>query len=174
MCLRAGNSNAGFTVLEIVLVLVFISIFATVAVLRQPPTDVTLKAQMATLKSYVRYAQSRAINAETPWGIHFVSNDDSSEGRFWLFSGVDPNNRRPLPGETEDSTKLATGVTLTSTSPNGFPLCFDTWGRPGRLERQDGLSHCTPVTEATDLQYTLSKDGETEGLTIYPETGFIP
>lgn len=171
MRLRARNSNAGFTVLEVVLVLVFISIFATVAVLRQPPTDVTLKAQMATLKSYVRYAQSRAINTETPWGIHFVSNDDSGESWFWLFTDNYPNNRRSLPGETENATRLATGVTL---DPAGFTLCFDTWGRPGRLAGQDDLSHCTPVTEATDLQYTLFKDGETERLIIHPETGFIP
>ncbi|MCJ8501975.1 pilus assembly FimT family protein [Desulfatitalea alkaliphila] len=167
MRLQAGNRSTGFTVLEVVLVLVFISIFATVAVLRQPPTDVTLKAQIATLKSYVRYAQSRAINTGTPWGIHY----DSDDRRFWLFAGNDSNNRRPLPGETENTTELAGGVTIT---PAGFTLCFDTWGRPGALATQAEQDHCTPLTEASDLHYILTKNGETESFIIHPETGFIP
>jgi len=149
----------GFTFLEVILVLLFISIFATVAVLRQPPTDVALQVRSEVLKAHIRYAQGRAMNTDTAWGLRY----DDNMNTYWLFSGDnpdDPGNRRLLPGENDTTVRIEQGIVL---DHGGFTLSFDTWGRPG--SGGSLLSSALPIT--------LSKNGQSTRLTIIPNTGFV-
>ena len=148
--------RSGFTLLEVILVLLLISIFATIAVLRQPSTDVTLKAQANALKSHIHYAQMRAMNTDTIWGVGYTSNS------FWLFKEA-YDNQHLLPGEGQLSVDLdAKGITLNANGSNR--LSFDTWGRS---YSDDTLLLSEP------LSIQLSKDGQSETLIITPDTGFV-
>lgn len=153
----APQCNAGgFTFLEVILVLLFISIFATVAVLRQPPTDVTLTARAEVLKTHIRYAQSRAMNTDAEWGIRF----DASQRMYWLFQRDGQDSRRLLPGEEDTAVTIEQGISI---SPADFTLSFDTWGRP----RSEG----TPLSD--DLAITLSKDNRDMSIVVTPNTGYL-
>lgn len=147
--------NRGFTLLEVILVLVLISIFAAVAVVRQPSTDVTLKAGAERLTSHLRYAQMRAMNTSTPWGIGYSADS----GAYWLFreSAEASANRRLLPGESQTEVDYLAQKSITIEGGD-FSVSFDSWGVPD-------------ITAA--LVITLSKSGESAAITITPNTGYV-
>lgn len=149
------KNTKGFTLLEVILVIVLISIFAAVAVLRQPPTDVTLKAGAARLKAHLRYAQIRAMNTSTPWGIGYRADT----GDYWLFreSAEALGNRRILPGETQTEVEDLTQKSI-DVDNGDFTVRFNDWGTPD-------------ITE--ELVLTLSKGSESEVIIITPNTGYI-
>jgi prepilin-type N-terminal cleavage/methylation domain-containing protein len=69
---RRGN-NGGFTLIEIIAVLVIIAIISAVVISRGTVTnDAKLQAEVDTLKGHLRYAQTLAMNdlPETKWGIN--------------------------------------------------------------------------------------------------------
>ena len=139
--------------MEVILVLVMISIFAAIAVSRQPSTDVTLKAQAGTLKSHIRYAQMRAMNNDADWGIAL----DTNINKYWLFKNA-TSEKRILPGEDQSDVDLsAKGITIAADATRIF---FEkSWGRPA---------------DHSASSVWLSKNQKTEMITITPETGFVP
>lgn len=154
--------NRGFTLLEVLLVLVLISIFATIAVTRQPNTNGTLIAQKSTLASHIRYAQMRSMNSDTKWGI---SLDPDNSG-YWLFENSSAE-KRLLPGEeTVDVDLSPKGISISfSAGSNSFR--FDDWGRP--------MSGDTYLTSGLtiDLMKSDGSDTQIETLVVTPETGFV-
>ena len=154
--------NHGFTILEVLLVLVLISIFAAIAVARQPNTNVTLIAQKAALVSHIRYAQMRAMNNDTKWGISL----DTNHSGYWLFEN-DPGEKRFLPGEERVDVDLSPKGISISFSSTTDSFRFDDWGRP-----MSGDSYLT-----TGMNINLMKsDGDNtqiETLVVTPETGFV-
>lgn len=148
------RKNEGFTILEVLLVLLLISIFAAVAVARQPSTDVTLKAASARLKAHLRYAQMRAADTSNLWGIHY--NDEL--GVYWLFKDTpETGHRSLLPGESRiEVDDLAQKSIIVA--EGDFTIGFGGWGNP---------------ENATTLLVTLSKGAVSETITITPNTGFI-
>ncbi len=142
--------NRGFTLMEVIVVLILMAIFAMLAVSRQPHTDMTLKAGAEVLKSHLRYAQARAMSSDSIWGLSY----DSGNGNYWLFRN-EASQRVTLPGETQNSVNLmAKGISLSG----ALPLVFDAWGRPNL---------------GADATITLAKAGTTETITIRRNTGFI-
>ena len=117
------RNNNGFTLLEVILVIIFISIFATIAVLRQPVPDVTIRSASQVLLSHIRYAQMRAMNSVEPWGIRYSGGSDT----YWLFEEA-TTNRKVFPGASDDSIDLSEdGISITQ---GDFTLRFDSWGVP--------------------------------------------
>lgn len=152
----------GFTILEVILVLALISIFATIAVVRQPSTNLTLKGQKVSLQSHIRYAQMRAMNSDSRWGITIDPNDDHV---YWLFED-EVTQQRFLPGEDGINVDLtAKGISISASGANSFR--FDDWGRPmsGDAYFTDDLS--------VDLQKSDGAETFTETLVITAETGFV-
>ena len=149
--------DQGFTLIEIVIVLLLISIFAVVAVVRQPHIDTTLRAQADILATHLRYAQMRALNSNEIWGIGFTNNS------YWLFRNSNtPAHRRRLPAQDEVVVDLGPkGITLSTAAAL---VAFDTWGRP--------LADNLPL--AANLPVTLTKEGGSQSLSITRNTGFIP
>jgi len=107
------RGSGGFTMIEIIVVLVFIGLvtgFATMAI-RSTDTHST-RSQLAMVKSHLRYAQARAIHSDAAWGINF-SGTRSHEGRtysnYWLFTNGDAGTpvsfsrggRRPVRGRVQ-------------------------------------------------------------------------
>lgn len=161
MPLFLPHNNRAFTILEVLIVLTLIAVFAAIAVARQPSTQVTLKAQKLALEAHIRYAQMRAMNSDSRWGIAIDPNNDQV---YWLFEEIDTDTtqQRLLPGEDGITVDLAAkGISISISGTNSF--LFDDWGRP--------LSGGAYFMDDIDL--FLQKDEGSETLVVTAETGFV-
>lgn len=159
------KSNAGFTIIEIVVVLIVMSIIAAFAIGRGRVTSADLKVQTEVLKSRLRHAQARAMNDNLPWGIQ----TDSTGGSYWLFRyDTDTNTLTTikLPGENANTVDLAAeGMRMTTGT-----YSFDDRGIP-HYALYSGTPPGAPITE--DRSIALSKGSDNYTVTITKNTGFI-
>lgn len=139
--------NSGFTLIEVIAVLVIIAIIGAVVVSRGISTaDVNVQTEIETVKSHLRYAQYLAMNDiyPTKWGINFQGSS------YTLIKDVSGSQTTPftLPGESSATHSFASPITATVA-----PVLFDEWGSP---------PGATSITVG----------GQT--VTITATTGFIP
>lgn len=150
------SDAAGFTLAEIVAVVFILSISSAIIVSRFFFSSTDLIAQTEVIKSHLRYAQARAMNSETVWGIQC---DGSA---YWLFQNADANNKVLLPGEKSSEPLLADkGIQLAS-----FTLAFDSWGKPYSDAAATQLL-------AADRTLIVSDGVQQRTITITRNTGFI-
>lgn len=148
----------GFTLIEIIAVLIILSIVGVFAATRLTSSAAyNLIAQGDVIKNHIRYAQGRAMNSDVVWGIHI-----SSPSTYALFTNGNVNNRVPLPGENSNVVTLPAGMTLTT----GI-VSFDTWGRPCT----DGGGQ---VLQTGSRILALTYGGQSVNITITEDTGFVP
>lgn len=156
----------GFTVIELVIVLILLSIFATVAAGRFGTIDTGLITETDILKSNLRYAQIKAMNDTVTWGIHI-----SSSTTYTLYrNGIKAVNPFYLPAEDNNnpaSDPLVHALTgnVTITTGVGTTISFNDWGIP-----VDGSGVPLPA----DVTITLSDGTQTGSITVKQNTGFIP
>ena len=110
MLFRTFKNNHGFTLIEIVVVLVLISIIAAAVFQRSISTDqMNFRSQFDKIQNQVRYPQSMAMKQSEWWGFACDTND------YWIFTGTnkdDVSNQRLLPGQENIKISLADlGVT---------------------------------------------------------------
>ncbi|UCD80710.1 MAG: GspH/FimT family protein [Desulfobacterales bacterium] len=155
------RNDHGFTVLEIVVVLVLISVIATVVFTRSITTDrINFVGQADKIIAHLHYARSMALKRNEVWGIFNTGNE------YWLFQWKDPNyemNRVLLPGcETEIISLTELNLTMES-----FILYFDGTGRPYEFNRYNPLN--------TNLAITIENSDRSQSkvFNITPETGLI-
>lgn len=154
-------NDHGFTLIEIVVVMVLISIVAATVFTRSITTDeLNLISRAEKIQSHIRYAQSMAMKTNDVWGITCAGN------QYWLFNKNFLSVVK-LPGESSDKIDLnGSGVNV----PN-FPLFFDNFGRPYLMYDSDPVSYDeNPLTiriESTEDASIVRK------LSITPETGLI-
>jgi prepilin-type N-terminal cleavage/methylation domain-containing protein len=152
----AGNrrlSADGFTLVEVVAVLVVLGILAVVVVGRvsSPSYDVVIQAEL--LKTHLRFSQFKALSdidgqAVTSWGMSFTGNSYTLRQ-----NGADaPVN---LPNETSPTHSLGSNVAFWSVPGE---ITFDEWGSPG----------------GADITITLAQGTQTQSVTINGNTGYIP
>jgi MSHA pilin protein MshC len=153
------RNQAGFTFIEIVVVIVFIAILATVAIVRHKHVDPTLISQTQVLKAHMRYAQMRSLSTDSHWGIKYQVNGDQRS--YWLFKQPETDSRIVLPGESDDRVRLDRMDIVIS--QGSFEVEFDGWGRPSSTLSGTGT-----------LTLDLTKSGDSESITITQNTGFIP
>ena len=170
-----SNQN-GFTLIEIVVVLVLISIVAATIFTRSITShELNLISRAEKVQNHIRYAQSMAMKTGEVWGI--FSTIISGKKQYWLFRGykfADLQTPRNLPAENTGSIMLAgSGIQL-----NLFVLYFDTFGRP--YTKLDLDNPDPPNTEAVTATkpLTITITSEEDGLiqrefSITPETGLI-
>ena len=158
MHLKIMRNNNGFTILEVILVIVFISIFATIAVLRQPVPDVKIRSASQVLLSHIRYAQMRAMNSVESWGIQYNNGLDA----YWLFEETTAN-RKVFPGASDDSIDLsADGISI---SQGDFTLRFDNWGVPT-------IENAGFTFSDGQATLTLSTGAQSGDVTVIENTGY--
>jgi prepilin-type N-terminal cleavage/methylation domain-containing protein len=171
--MKIYSNRKGFTLLEVVAVLVIMVIITAVALTRLVSNQNNLIAATDTLTSHLRLAQARAMNTDAPnvtifssWGVNF-----SSSTQYYLFNcanaiGCTPaTNQKSFPGGGNiimDLTKQGVQVT------NGaLILAFDRFGTP-----YNDAALATPL--AAQLTLTLKdNNGNTRTISITPQTGMI-
>jgi prepilin-type N-terminal cleavage/methylation domain-containing protein len=151
---------AGFTILEIIVVLLLMSIVAA-TVLGRSITSSTLDLNSATdkVRNQLRYAQAEAMKrSDAVWGISYASGD------YWLFRST-PSDRVKLPGGDSDHVRLTNGIVLSGLSN----VYFDRIGKPYTAY----TSPSTNTALAAQMTITLSAGGDNRTITVTPETGLI-
>lgn len=140
----------GFTIIEIISVLVIIGILSAVAIPKMLSTDVyDVVMEMETLKTHLRHAQIRAMSHNESWGISITGGNSYTLQKNGSAAPV------TLPNENSNTHSIANGI---STTPGTKIITFDDYGSPGNL----------------DIVITLKKQGEnSQTFTITKKTGFI-
>jgi prepilin-type N-terminal cleavage/methylation domain-containing protein len=164
-----NRKDRGFTLIEIIVVLVLISIIAATVFGRSITTgQINLAGEVAKIRNHIRYAQSMAMkrldmNSDERWGIKCLG------GQYWLFNYEnfgDDNNAVILPGEENEKISLSDlGVTM-----NAYTLFFDALGIPYKA------SPTNPVTPANPLNIAITVVSDASlfrTLNVTPETGLI-
>ena len=156
------RQSHGFTMIEIVVVLVVLFILSAVVISRYRTADSNeLMAETDGLKANLRYAQIKAMsdtlqpNSNPRWEFE-ITNVTS----YTLYRRGDNGVRVSvnLPSEVPPSPAhgLPAGVTLTSGV--GLVIMFDDWGSPG----------------SSNISIALTQGTQSSTVSITRNTGFIP
>lgn len=152
---------SGFTLVELVIVIVLVSLLTTYAVVKWPTNnELKLPAQANLLASHIRHTQALAMH----WG-QALRLTISSGG--YSVSCVNPsvnppcNNTPVIDPVTNQAFNIAleSGISLTGANTD-----FDTLGRP--------VSGGSILTSAPACTFTLSADGASQTVIVEPLTGF--
>lgn len=149
-----GTSRGGFTLIEVVAVVVILGIISAVVLTRNATLDGQLQARLSELRAQLRYVQLQAMKS----GVAYL--DLVCDGTNYWAQYANATTLM-LPGETNSTVSLSgKGIALTS-----FDLRFDKLGIP-----YDG-STGNKLTNATTI--TLTANGTNGTITVSPETGFV-
>jgi MSHA pilin protein MshC len=166
-----GNKN-GFTIIEIVAVLVILGILTAVAVSRVSSNQNNLITVTDTLTSHLRLAQANAMSTSADtgivWGVRFINATQYHLFYCDTVSGYDPTiaaNQRRFPGANSIIMNLAPqGVQVTN---GALVLAFNRFGTP--------YTNAT-LTTILPNQLTLTlldNNGKTRTINLTPQTGMI-
>lgn len=139
------KAQDGFTIIEIIFVMIVIGILSVIAVSRVISTQsYSAITETDILKTHLRYAQLRALSDDKTWGMSFNGNSYT----LLRDGSIAPYN---LPNEDSSTHHLPSGITV-----SGSTITFDEWGSPG----------------ISDISIAISPGGGR--VTITKNTGFIP
>ncbi|MCX6224406.1 MAG: type II secretion system protein [Bacteroidia bacterium] len=169
------RNNKGFTLIEVIAVLVILAIVSAVAISRATGTsEAKLQAEVDTLKGHLRYAQYLAMNdiytsdatapgyaTRTQWGINITGTTSYNLVKY--VGGASVAHTFTLPGDSSATHTFESPVTAMVTTAL---VLFDEWGSP-YSDTATKLPGTSSITIAT-----LNPGGQ--AITIIPETGFIP
>jgi len=141
----ADDSPEGFTLIEVLAVLLVLAVIMTVILTRTPSIERKAFAQAAVIRSHLRFAQSLAMGNNTEnWGITFTPHS------YTLLLNGSPAGIA-LPNDNSSTHNLPSSVTITGGIGT---VVFDEWGSPG----------------PDNIAITV----DTESIVITRLTGFIP
>jgi prepilin-type N-terminal cleavage/methylation domain-containing protein len=146
---RRGK-NRGFTLIEIIAVLVILAIISAVAVSRVGSNESNLRAELNDLKAALRYAQQMAIASDSTITFRIAVNSSG----YTISRPVGGTGSQPLlPGESSSS------HTFSSVSGPGSAVTFNfnEWG---------GIGSNRSVT------LTPSGGGPSKTINVIGETGY--
>jgi prepilin-type N-terminal cleavage/methylation domain-containing protein len=154
---------AGFTFIELVMVMLVIAVIAALALPKSSSDPVTLSAQVSQLSGDIRYVQALAMTQGQRYRINFTAAG-------YTFTLADAGGTA-VPNQFSGSTGTTawnSGVTITL-PPAGLPnnlVAFDGLGIPY-------TDNVATVALASTATITLSQGGTSQGVTIAPETGRV-
>jgi len=125
--LKSLKKGDGFTMVEVICVLVLIGIITVVAVVRMLNTqEVDRTAQLEAIKGHLRVAQARAMSTGEPYGINFNSTTS-----YFLFRNSAPSTALLLPGENNTTVILSGKKSSLVISSAPLVVTYDAYGSPG-------------------------------------------
>ena len=160
---RLRRNNHGFTMIEIISVLVIIGIFLAVATTRVTSSIQTQKdvSETETLKMHIRYAQLMAMGTDSATeGCKGSFGISISGHEYYIFKDCDINDKAMLPNIGANNIVQVSS----SINPSCGTFVFDEWGAPycGTGIGEMGSSVAITVTLGT------------ASFIIKETTGFIP
>lgn len=172
MANRKNNKNQqrGFTLIEVIAVLVIIGVVAAVVVSRMmSPSSFGVVSEADILKGHLRYAQYRAMSHSETWGISFLKYD--KEDRYY-YSLVCPSTITTCKLPNEDSSSHTFGSGIEITTGVGTAVYFNEWGNP--VDDSGKLLVATDDDETKIVKEIVLSGGSTSRtVTIKQNTGFI-
>lgn len=151
-----GGRCGGFTLIEVITVLMIIGILSALIVSRASLSSSDLNARLSEVRAQLRSLQLTAMKNGT---TYLVMRCDGAD--YWTFNSASPSTRLLLPGETSGLVSLADKkMTMTS-----FIISFDANGIPYTGDPQ--------VKLANNATITITAAGQSGSLTVVPETGFV-
>jgi len=162
---RTYKNSHGFTLIEIVVVLVLISIIAAAVFQRSISTDqMNFRSQFDKIQNQVRYPQSIAVKQSEWWGFAY----DNITKDYWIFTGTnqdDVSKQRRLPGQQNIKISLA-DLGMEVTPGASFTVLFDSYGIPYWPDWNTKMNAPLPIN--------LEDSGSNSRFfTILPETGLV-
>lgn len=150
----------GFTLIELIMVMVVVAVLAAVASMRMPGDGINVSAQAEQLASDIRYTQSLAMSRGQRFRINFTAGSYQ----------ITDNAGTPQP-QQHPSTGLLAAIPLTPAVLSGYNppytldyLAFDSLGVP----------YTAPATAQAALAIlTLTSGGEAITVRIAPQTGRV-
>jgi prepilin-type N-terminal cleavage/methylation domain-containing protein len=167
------KNTRGFTLTEVILVMVIIVIVSTVIITRSSNLSTGLISQTDIMKTHLRYAQTLAISAggSDVFGIRC----SATPNEYWLFRGIDPNSN--ILKLTDDASYDINGddkleLAQKDIQASAFTVFFDGRGIP--YSAYTDASSNTPLSPDLTITVTPSGGGSVQTITITELTGFIP
>ncbi|WP_175530307.1 pilus assembly FimT family protein [Desulfobacula phenolica] len=159
------NDACGFTLIEVIAILLIVGILGSVAASRLINIQsVNSVVEADTIRNRIRFVQSMAMKSSS-----FGSTSGEKcrgikchQNFYWFFIGndsEDAGNQLKFPGEQDVKIALS-GVTVTP-----FTIFFDVYGIP--------YTAFTDETTNTRLMNPLQITVGSKTMTLLPETGFI-
>lgn len=112
----------GFTLVELIAALLIVAILGTMILSRASSVQgFQIAAEFDRLKTHLRFAQKKALKANSRWGVHFESS-----ASYWLFRD-NVADQRKFPDQ-ETSTVTLTALRITNPP---VTVMFDNFGSPG-------------------------------------------
>ena len=154
------NKVNGFTLIEVVIVVLAIGILAIYPLIKWPGTIINLDAEAERIVSDIRYAQSLSMTR----GVRYQFIRTSSNTYQIRSSAGTP----VLLGEGSTTATLNSGITFGTfiNLPSNL-VAFDSTGTP----YTDNTSPGTALSTSASIPITA--DGKTKTIVITPETGSI-
>lgn len=153
---RFDRRQSGFTLLEMMMVVIVIGVTAAVITPRWLENDLDVDATARQLQNDIRYAQGLAMTRGQRHRVYF---DVATAYRIANNTGTTVTH----PLDADGSVEFGNGVTLVS---NGFTsgyVAFDGRGVP--------YNGATAIAANTSVQ--LSKSGTTRTVQVVPRTGYV-
>jgi len=174
---KAKISHRGFTLIEVIAVLIIIAVIAVVAVSRSVDYSAEVYSGADALKAHLRYAQIMAMNSNPSSGaaVWGISGTVSS---YWLFQGTNPAAAATYIRLPEDETFLNSDRTINLTAKkiklaDNFTIYFDNRGIPYSAYTSKTVN--TPLAVALTINIQpLDAATPSVAITITPQTGYIP
>jgi prepilin-type N-terminal cleavage/methylation domain-containing protein len=170
------KGEGGFTLIEIIAVLVVLGILAVIAISRSISYNVEVYSGADTLKTHLRYAQTLAMNSNPTAGVS-VWGMSCNGTSYWLFRGTDSANDANYFRLPEDERYINANRTINlaakKISVSNFTIYYDYRGIP----YNSYTSATVNDPRTSDLTITVSPTGggtPQVNVTITPLTGYIP